>query len=475
MIVLRDYQAVALDKINKVLTTKNDVVLAASPSSGKTIMALKFIQNTTGKVLILTHGQNQLKDMWAAEIDKHLSKEDKKRVIYGLPQSLKNKDIPKVNFVIVDEAHEFTFASMVKAILEKNKHAKRLYLTGTPSPFIEKGYDVVVVPAMELIQKGFISDLYVALFSTTAKIRNTDRNELDDVTEKGAKKLEATVNKDLDNLLEAMTRRLKAQGFIKKRPLVARAMTKWDITTGILEKTMIACTSIKQAAKVEAYFKSKKIGVVSSNSVNDPDSENIKRFQEDKSIKVLVVVDRAILGFNMPDLVNVVDMTCSLNINRIYQLYARVMRKNDKHPNKYFFKLNSRDESEITKFFMTAALCLTREDFISKYNGKNLSSFSIPVMKVKRKKEKREKTNGKKKQAGSRIVAIDPSLEHYVGSVKFLDDVWNKSDGTFNEYARCNLSQFRRQALGEEVMEDFSTWDMIMAFIRENPHESKRA
>ena len=62
-----------------------------------------------------------------------------------------------------------------------------------------------------------------------------------------------------------------------------------------LQKTMIACNSIKQAAKVVQYFEAQGVKVISSNSKNDPNSENIKKFQEDLSILVLVVVDRAIL------------------------------------------------------------------------------------------------------------------------------------------------------------------------------------
>ena len=40
----------------------------------------------------------------------------------------------------------------------------------------------------------------------------------------------------------------------------------------------------------------------------------------------IIVVGRGILGFNFEQLVNVVDMTGSQNIDRIFQLMARVVR-----------------------------------------------------------------------------------------------------------------------------------------------------
>lgn len=73
MLVLRDYQQKALNDIEGVLKKKNDVVLAASPSSGKTLMAIEFIKRHQGKFLIITHGQNILKDMWKKELELYLS------------------------------------------------------------------------------------------------------------------------------------------------------------------------------------------------------------------------------------------------------------------------------------------------------------------------------------------------------------------------------------------------------------------
>lgn len=458
MIKLRDYQEEALKKVQFILSTKKDVVLAASPSSGKTVMALEFIKRNSGTFLILTHGQTILKQMWEKEINLLLP-EEKHRITYGLPQGLRNKDIPVVDYVIVDEAHEFTFAKMVQDILKKNSKAKKLYLTGTPAKFIAERYDVVIIPAIQLIDQGFISDLYVGLFSTNAQIKWEDRNESDDVVEGAYKKLEKTVETDLDSLLESMVKRLKSSGLTKDNAYLSKA-TEWAPVIGKLNKTMIACASVKQADKVLKYFKKKNINAISSNSVNDPDSENIQKFQDDNSINILIVVDRAILGFNMPNLVNVVDMTCSHNINRIYQLYARVMRLNEEVNKKYFFKLTVDDEMQVTKFYMEASLCLMYEYFISKYNGKNLNTLEIPV-KVDTRKAREGTAESKKNSPKPRILMVDDDLFETVSAAKLMTDLFNKSGQDLNEYAMVSFKDIKREVWGDEFAIDYSTAETL--------------
>jgi superfamily II DNA or RNA helicase len=444
MITLRDYQEKALSQLtDKFKSGKREVVLSASPSSGKTIMTLEFIRrNPKLKFLILTHGQSVLRTMWENEIKKFLSEEDQSRIVYGLPQTLKNQELNKIDVLIIDEAHEFTFASMVKGIREKVKAKKTLFLTGTPSKFIKQGYDCIIIPASELINKGFISDLYVGLFSTNIPLKKEDYNNDLNSNNGGDKKLEKSTTKDLDNLLEAMTVRLKQSKHFKSQPRIG-----WQPNLEALSKTMIACNSIKQAANVVKYFEKHNINVISSNSKNDINSDNIKKFQEDTNIKVLVVVDRAILGFNMPELVNVVDMTCSHNIDRIYQLYARVMRINPEHEKKYFFKMTSDNEMAVTKFYMSAALLMLTEEFISKYNGKNLNAFKVPEIVIKRERNKDNNQKSNKKPLKKKI-AIEEAFYNEVSSYKVLEDLMNKCDNDLNEYAYTTFNKLKSELFG---------------------------
>lgn len=322
---LRPYQKDVLTQLNQALKVEDEVVIASAPNSGKTLMALEFMKQHANKTfLILTHGTVVLKEQWAdklKEANLPFSEElGKERITYGLPQGMYRKTGFKVDYLIIDEAHAFTFAKMVKEIKSKCRPKKTIYLTGTPSKFIAKGYETIVVPALDLIKNDFSADLYLGMLSTSAIIEKDDFNQEGDVKDSKAKLLEATVGTDLDTLLTAIHSRLCETGMFKGRPNL-RKKVEWAPTLGALKKTMIACRSVIQANKVEKYFKAMQIPTLLSHSENDLDSSNIQQFKTDPEHKVLVVVDRGILGFDMHDLVNVVDLTCSKNIDRTYQLW----------------------------------------------------------------------------------------------------------------------------------------------------------
>jgi hypothetical protein len=157
----------------------------------------------------------------------------------------------------------------------------------------------------------------------------------------------------------------------------------WVSTLNKLQKTMFVCKSQPQAKQVKDYFDG--IGVSSALSVSDTDidSAEIERFTEKSGCLVLIVVGRGILGFNYPELVNIVDMTTSQNIDRIYQLMARVIRKHPKGNKKLFFKLSANGNyTDYYKYVMTAVLCLADKKYFTKYNGKNFNGIKIPVIKV---------------------------------------------------------------------------------------------
>lgn len=462
---LRPYQKETLEKLNiEFQCGKTEVVIAAAPSSGKTLMMLKFIQdNPTSKFVILTHGTTVLKEQWEKEFKKWIpeiktsTKIDSKATIrYGLPQSLSRRNLEKaeIDYLIIDEAHEFTKATMVKKIIKNGKPKRIIYLTGTPSKFIKDGLTPIIIPASRLIEGGFVSDLYVGMVTTEAKLQERDYNSKGDTTIKGDQKLESAVDKDLDSLLEAMHKRLtETAPFPKATPTARKILPQWAPTLGKLHKTMIACNSIAQCKRVEDYFGRQNIKVISSDSQNDPESKNIETFINDKDIKILIVVNRGILGFNLPELVNVVDLTCSRNIDRIYQLYARVMRKHNDYPQKYFFKFSPEDHMIIMKFYMEAALSLLFEQFISVYNGRNLNGFEIPYH-VKKQKKSNTNTilNTNKKKRPLKPIPIDDLFQSSVSALKLLTDIYNKIGREHNEYAFTTFAKIKANLKGEDYI-----------------------
>ena len=459
MKTLRPYQVQALENIETYFQKYNKVVLASAPSSGKTLMALTFASKHPGKILVLTHGQNVILDMWKnAIVEMEVPQETKNRITLGLPQTISRREQDQYDYIIVDEAHEFYFAAMVQGIIKRQKKARFLLLTGTPSKFVKfngtatgkNKIPIVDIPGIELVKEGWMSDLYMSVVRSHADITDKDRNADNDLKESGAEKLEATVNEDMGELLEAMLKRLKAINVTKKRPLLS-LVDKWSHAIGALDKTMISCASIKQAEKVTAYLQSNNINVVLSHSDNDKDSDNVARFVSDPSVLVLVVVNRAILGFNLPSLINVVDMTGSHNPDRIYQLFARVMRKHE-DSQKYFFKVSSKMQVEFTKLYVQAALMLLTKDFLVRYNGKNLKQMNILVKKENKRNNEPNSKSGRKNVSTTYV--IDADLFEKVNMVQLFDYALGKANDSFGDYAFTTLEKVKKVLSGFSIEDD---------------------
>lgn len=449
--ILRPYQIDILEKLSRELILNDEVVIASAPNSGKTLMAIEFIKrNPNATFLILTHGTLVLKEQWKSSLNgAGLDCSDKlgeSRITYGVPHGLYKKSGYKVDYIFIDEGHEFAFARMVREIKEKFNPNKIIYLTGTPSKFIAKKYPVIIVPGIDLIKDGYSSDLYIGMVSTNAKIFDSDRNEVGDVKYSGEHKLESTVESDLSELLQAMDKRLRETGAFKSSPYL-RKTVEWAPTLGKLHKTMIACQSIKQATLVNRYFETAGINSILSHSKLDLDSANIQQFKTDPNVKVLVVVDRGILGFDMADLVNVVDLTGSRNIDRIYQLYARVMRKNDQYDKKYFFKFATEQHMLLDKFYMNAAISMLNGDFISKFNGRNLKEMEIPVLIKTGSRKDRIKS---KKPSKNGFAVIEKDFYDLVTAGAALENIYNKIGQTTNEYAYATFGKILEREFGKK-------------------------
>lgn len=450
---LRDYQKSVLTSLkDRISLGLKSTVIAAAPSSGKTEMAIAFIQDNLDKnILLLPHGTNVIKHQWESRLPKEC-----RRVTVMLHQALnlELKNNPqflidnKFDYLIIDEAHEFTFGKQISKNLDRFRGAHVIYLTGTPSKFIALGHDPIIVDAISLIDKGYVADLYCGICSSNVEFLGSDLNRDGNATKSGIKKLDKNVNSDLSTLLDSMYKRLTSS--ITKDKPVLNEWLKLTPSMGGLDKTIIATDSVDSAHKVAKYFTSKKVTALVSDYKSDPESEKVQEFIN-SDVKILVVVNRCVLGFNLEHLTNVVDMTGSHNIDRIYQLYARVMRKDKRDPNKkkYFFKIVPENMSDYYKFYMTAALCLMDESFISKYNGKNLNSMEVPV-KIQR--SSRNSNTQDKQKPQPKVQAIDEIFEATVSATKLMVDIKNQQGRELNEYAYCTLKEAKK-GLSTEVDE----------------------
>jgi len=370
------------------------------------------------------------------------------------------KSLAKADLLFVDEAHHFYFAekknkkglAMVEDIIQKAKVKKQVLLTGTPSEFILKKYYVICVPLNVVHDSGMISDFYVDIASSNYNFDFKDYDSNGDLVSPNNMFHTNETNKTLDNLIKEIVRYLNS---IRGNDYT-NLMPEWLPTLKRLKKTMLACKSRAQARQVQKYFE--KIGVKSVVSISEDDnkSKEIKNFVDDNSILVLIVVGRGILGFNYTQLVNVVDMTMTYNIDRIYQLLCRVARKykkvdsngnaTDEYDNsqkKLFFKLAPQMLTDYYQHIMTAVCMLAEEEFFMSFNGKNFKEMEIPVKRITNNKRKINIDNSKKRK--SKSSKYPPIDMEGLPVFEFFKSIYHKKGELLSVYAKTTMNDIRSE------------------------------
>jgi superfamily II DNA or RNA helicase len=449
-----DYQTrVITECINSLNTQELPVVMGATPSAGKTVMSIYIANhyiNQGLKVLVLTHGTTVIRNNYAGSMMS--LKNDFKYQIFeagntiqdvdmliALPQSIKKQDLSIFDILIIDEAHERYFASELQDIITKVKPSKQLLLTGTPSSFIksEINYPIHIVSMQEAYQQGRINDMTVHLCSSAYDIRDTDFNTTNDISRRGNNKLnKKDTEATLDNLLGELKNKL-TNVFDGKIGSTIHNIFNWSFAIKEMGKTLIAANSIEQAKYIKEYFNNQNINTLISTHEDDVDSEQIDLFKNNPEYKILVVVRRGVLGFDMPSLVNVIDMTASRNLDRIYQLMSRVVRKSNDVKMKHFIKMAVPNTEATYELVMTATLCLMSKEYISKYDGRNFGQFEIPVEPVRR-----DRINGDHDQdphPRGRL-SIRPINILGMPMVDFFDKVFHKDGKVLNTHSLARIS-----------------------------------
>ena len=131
-------------------------------------------------------------------------------------------------------------------------------------------------------------------------------------------------------------------------------------------------------------MKKRGVNAALSHSNSDTDSEEINAFKDNK-YGVLIVVNRARLGYSDVDLMNIIDMGGSHNPNILFQMIMRLSRGTP-DTQKHYLKVTPKEmyNMTLTELSMDAALMLTSKEFLLTYNGRNFNDIHIPILKKKR-------------------------------------------------------------------------------------------
>lgn len=381
----RSYQKDAIDKIcADHITNKSRIVLAAATGSGKTEMAViiieNFIQNNYGKILVVTHHTNVIKENFVDRLDEinpnftYSDTNTNVDVYVTIRQNIIKLNMSDYDLLIVDEAHHDYFSDTMQKRVNSIKH--QVLLTATPSRFVKKGgYNILPIGRLDIANK-FYAKLNFICINSDNYVKHDDLNK-DGV-------LRSTYNFQSNEMLSAVS----------------------SVVPQLNEgKKLFIFRNIKDAKKGSRLLKNGfGINAPVSDSQSDPCSKLVNSFKS-SGLDALCVVDRMRLGYSDNDLYYTIDMTFTHNPNTIYQMMSRSNR-GIPSMNKYYIKVTNNELNEYTRVIVSVALALFKSENIVKYNGKDFKGIQIPVTQKKPKRNMGE-PNGKKKKNSREIIIPD--------------------------------------------------------------------
>jgi superfamily II DNA or RNA helicase len=408
-LILREYQT----PVSNYVMEHDISVLGLAPGAGKTEVSIDVISRflnlyPSAKILVSAASTIALKRNFfdrVNDIDVNFTYStnlsDDSQVHICLPQN-RNYITKKYDLLIVDEAHTYYFAKTVQSIIKKIQPKKQVLLTGSPSIFIKKGGYNIFFLALNQLPIEFFAKLNVELVATKAYWKNNYNADL--VLKKEYEMTNKEVKHSIDAVVKSLTERLKtkisATDFNMKNWKHFLYTSKVGDLFHKIEKTLFFCKSISHANKVYYCLKNQGVNCELSHSENDIKSLFVSSFLNNE-FDVLIVVDRARLGYSDNNLFNIVDMSGTHNPDMIYQILSRVVRGTP-DMQKFYLKLTTTEPGmmDYTHACTCAALMLTDHKYLSMFNGDNFNGIIVPVIKNKKSSSSRGtgSSNKSKKQ-----------------------------------------------------------------------------
>jgi superfamily II DNA or RNA helicase len=482
------------DKVSK------PVVFAAGTSAGKTFtMAMWLeifysnIKNKNKLTLIIPASKTVLRDNTKTSLEEfnpsftYAICKDKKeletaindgiQVIIALPQTLiRSIDIlPQVDRFILDEAHQWYFKTTIQSLIKKVKPNYQLLLTGSPSRFVAQSDRFICkfVPVMELYELGHVHNAKLEVVSSSYDFKQSDWLSSYGNLKSSKTNSPIKAKQALEMVIDEMITKLKSTTS-SKITRNWKGINKVNSFFNHLSKTIIYTHSTKQA---DTFFKilDKKMkgSVLLSHSENDGKSELFVQFQKDDNIRILIAVDRGRLGFNMPELFNIVDFTMTQSLDMLLQMYGRLLRKSSDNPTKQkiYFKVATKNTADYFVDLMTGMLCLTTNDeptyYYSSYNGKNMGGIRIPKAVMNKKRVKAHTPSKSAKSTGTKPYVSLVELGIPSDLNLFKQSALHSSDGYFESIAWTTLDEVRKEFFNLKTGNDYTNdelYEMALKF-----------
>jgi superfamily II DNA or RNA helicase len=254
-----------------------------------------------------------------------------------------------------------------------------MLLTGTPSQFNNRPEDFhyhhISVDMLRQANKLGNAQVHIVASNYTQE-SSQDVNNAGNLNSRVIKSNQT--ESSLYRVCKAMLNTLDKSQVIKGRNVV-------DTLFNNIDKTIIFCRTQPQAKRFYNILHKELNGnVLKSLSEDGGDSSEFDTFKKNNDVKVLILVRKGNLGFDMPNLYNVVDFTLTQSVDRISQMFGRILRPDGKGTVKHYYKVSPRNTVWHYQAIMSVVLRLTMQDAYVIYDG-NQNKIVIPrEMKIER-------------------------------------------------------------------------------------------
>jgi superfamily II DNA or RNA helicase len=405
------------------------------------------------------------------------------QVIIILPQTLRNHldKVSKIDWLIVDEAHEWYNAPIYQKILNAFRPNYQLLLTGTPSPFNGKPEEFYYhhVSVDTLRQAGKLGNARIHIVSS-----NYTQNSSQDTLKDGnlhSRVFEASkTDSSLYRVCKAMLNTLEKNKIIKGNNVV-------DTLFNNIDKTIIFCRTQSQAKRFYNILHNELNGkVLKSLSEDGGDSSEFDTFKTNPEIKVLVLVRKGRLGFDMDNLYNIVDFTLTQSVDVISQMLGRILRPDSNGVIKNYYKVSTENTIWHYQAIMSVVLRLTMQDAYVIYDG-NQNKIVIP--RIERPTEPNEEPNvditdldfinepnDVRPPSTPQFTDIDVDLIMDLDFFYNYAQATNQNVGEFDIHTSCTLDDVRKEVLGlrdRRQADDLITFEECVILSKERGYTKK--
>ncbi len=336
-VVLKPHNIEAYEKVIEGFEAKTRVAVVEPPGTGKSFVALKWIEENQDKKTLLLVPSYSIMLQYHEHIKicgYELSDFPNLKIMtyFHLMSQVKNGVVPKVDHIILDEFHRCgapEWGKGVEALLEQNKTSKVLGLSATPIRYLDKNRDMSdelfdgnVAFKMDLVEAVAREILSFPVYINGIYKLDSDIQSLENTM---AKLNNQELKQQLDQKLKLAKQKLEKASNL--RELFTCSMKKVD------GKYIIFCKDKKHMDRmmeeVSEWFcnVNEHIDIYSVYHENKDNFEVLENFyhSDNSHLKLLFCIDMLNEGFHVPNIDGVIMLRPTISPNLFIQQLGRAL------------------------------------------------------------------------------------------------------------------------------------------------------